>query len=387
MPPLIKGCLVACVLAGAAFGAAASRPFANWLGRSCSQAAATVAYGAGATMMATAPSLAVLLIGRSIAGVGVGLSSCLVNIYISEVVPPSRRGAFGAMAPLAVTAGILSSYTINLSSLSWRLQLAGSALPAVLQLLMWPWLLLETETYLAWRRGKAMPAYTPWGGAITAQPIGAQCLPASAEEPLLPAESKLAAAAELGVSLKLQSQSPPVNKLACGGLLYSPSRKALIVTVALQLLQQASGINIVVYYGPQVLSDAGFSHKDAVLGTFIVGVAQLVATAVLARLVDGVGRRPLALTGLAGMVVGLSALAASAAPQVSPLNSAKWIAVGSLLLFRVAFSLSLGPLPYIVTAEVFPTATRASGVSVAWVCNWIANFGISLSFPPLLKAV
>ena len=170
-------------------------------------------------------------------------------------------------------------------------------------------------------------------------------------------------------------------------MLHGPSRSALVVAVALQLLQQASGINIVVYYGPQVLSDAGFSHRDAVLGTFVVGVAQLLATAVLARLVDGVGRRPLALAGLAGMVAGLCALATSAAPGVSSGSSARWIAVGSLLLFRVAFSLSLGPLPYIVTAEVFPTATRSSGVAVAWVCNWLANFAISLSFPSLLNAI
>ncbi len=185
-----------------------------------------------------------------------------------------------------------------------------------------------------------------------------------------------------------QTDNAAQKKLrTCNGLFQGQARSALIVAVALQVLQQASGINIVVYYGPQVLSSAGFSHRDAVLGTFVVGVAQLIATAVLARLVDGVGRRPLALTGLAGMVAGLCALAVSAAPDISTNAAAKWVAVSSLLLFRVAFSLSLGPLPYIVTAEVFPPSTRSTGVAVAWVSNWLANFAISLSFPPLLQAI
>lgn len=175
--------------------------------------------------------------------------------------------------------------------------------------------------------------------------------------------------------------------MGLGDLCTGPSRSALVVAVALQLLQQASGINVVVYFGPRVLQGAGFTPYASVLATFGVGVAQLGMTYLLMRLVDRVGRQPLALVGNVGMVGGLGALALAFSPPILGLPWARWLAVTALLLFRLAFSLSLGPLPYIITAEVFPPPTKALGVSVAWCANWAANFAVSQSFLPLLGAL
>ena len=137
--------------------------------------------------------------------------------------------------------------------------------------------------------------------------------------------------------------------------------------------------------GPQLLKETGFNAVQATALTAAVSVAQLLAVAVLMKFVDTVGRRPLAFVGLGCMIVGLGIIAISffmlCEGSKSNAGDWAWAAVVGMLIFRIAFSLSLGPLPYIVTAEVFPNEVRACGATVSWSANWIANFGVTLSFP------
>ena len=96
------------------------------------------------------------------------------------------------------------------------------------------------------------------------------------------------------------------------------------------------------------------------------------------------GRRPMAFIGLLFMIVGLGTIGLAFLVLCESGNRSivgAWAAVIGMLVYRIAFSLSLGPLPYIVTAEVFPNEVRACGVTVSWAANWVANFGVTLSFP------
>jgi len=139
-----------------------------------------------------------------------------------------------------------------------------------------------------------------------------------------------------------------------------------------------------VYYGPKIFSMAGFPKEDSMLLSALLSAVQMTATLLLARLVDRVGRRPMSFIGLASMVTSLATLGVA---FELPIESSRWLAVWSLLIFRVAFSLSLGPLPYIITAEIFPLSCRASGVSLCWSVNWLSNCLVSMSFLPIMEVL
>mmetsp|Transcript_71592 Transcript_71592/g.209841 ORF Transcript_71592/g.209841 Transcript_71592/m.209841 type:complete len:324 (-) Transcript_71592:29-1000(-) len=160
------------------------------------------------------------------------------------------------------------------------------------------------------------------------------------------------------------------------------ARKPLMIGFGLQVLQQVSGINVAVYYAPTIFKLAHFSDDLSVFLSAAVSLIQIMATLFLAGVIDRVGRRPMCFIGLGFMTLSLVVLG------VSFLLSAKaagGLALGAVLLYRVAFSLSLGPLPYIITAEIFPNRYRASGVSLCWAVNWISNFVVSYTFLPLAE--
>lgn len=152
----------------------------------------------------------------------------------------------------------------------------------------------------------------------------------------------------------------------------------------MQVLQQICGINVVVYFGPEIFKDANFSARVAILLTAGTGLAQICATFLCARVVDKWGRRYMSFLGLTGMIISLAAL--GAAFQLT--DSYRGIlALISVLVYRCMFSISMGPLPYIITAEIFPTSFRAAGVSLCWSMNWATNFLVSQTFLPMVNVL
>ena len=166
--------------------------------------------------------------------------------------------------------------------------------------------------------------------------------------------------------------------------------RATSVAVGMNLLQQLCGINVVVYYAPSVLSSLGFTAAGSIAVTVAIGVLQIVAGLATSRAVDAVGRRVVARRGILGVGAGLSLLAVGghlsggggAAAAAGP-----WVAVLGVFVFRVAFSTSLGPLPYVISSEVFPNDARAAGVSFATAANWLANAVVSGSFPAMVSSL
>ncbi|CAK9024026.1 Facilitated trehalose transporter Tret1 [Durusdinium trenchii] len=163
---------------------------------------------------------------------------------------------------------------------------------------------------------------------------------------------------------------------------------ATFVGVGINVLQQVSGINVFIYFAEQILDDAGLGHY-AMLSAAIVSGIQLAATAALIRYIDKLGRRPLAATGIVGMLVGLMLIVVGSLLRGAGalLSVTAWFALSSMLIYRAAFSLSLGPLPYVMTSEFFAQEARAAGVGFCWAMNWLSNFGVSLCFKVLVKAL
>lgn len=371
-----------------------------------------VPYLLGAAGMAFAPTFSLLLAARTLSGIGVGMSSTLVNLYIGELAPTSSRGKLGAVAPFAVTAGILVSYLASYGlahasgDLGWRLMLGLAGIPPVIQLLgavvpdVMPesprWLLqrgrrAEARRVLALllcaKEGASLPHRKPSPGAPHGGDKRTQDVNKDAELSAV----QQAVDAEMDVltqyAEKSRSSGAAASTWSTVCELVSRHPRALLTGIGLNVLQQVSGVNVVVYFAPTVLLNAGFVKQTAILLTAAVGGAQLLATGALMGLVDRFGRKALTLFGLVGMIAGLAALGVSFLPSVKSSAVAKWLAVGSVLVFRVMFSFSLGPLPYIITAEVFPPRVSSVGVGVSWACNWLANFGVSLSFLPVETAV
>jgi sugar porter (SP) family MFS transporter len=158
-------------------------------------------------------------------------------------------------------------------------------------------------------------------------------------------------------------------------------RPALLVGVGLAVFQQVTGINAVIYYAPQIFRAAGFtSDLTSLAATAGIGVINVLATLIAIGLVDRVGRKPLLITGVLGMVVTLSVLGfANAAGTVSA--SLSIVTLFCLAVYIVSFAFSLGPIVWLMISEIYPLRNRAQAMAVSTAANWGANFLVSASFP------
>lgn len=165
-------------------------------------------------------------------------------------------------------------------------------------------------------------------------------------------------------------------------------RRVLMLGVALAVLQQVTGINTVIYYAPTLLHGAGFGNSASLLANVVNGGVNVAMTVVAIRLLDRVGRRPLLLVGTTGMAVGMFVVGMTFALGGAKLHgSAALVAVAGLLVYTGSFAIGLGPVFWLLIAEIYPTQVRGPAMSIATLANWAANFVVTISFLTLLNAV
>ena len=312
--------------------------------------------------MAMSNNFNALVAARVFTGFGVGINSCICNLYISEISPAFCRGRLGGYGAFSVTAGILFSYIFSSiigeqidSPGVWRLMLGFGSVPAVLQAAF----------------------CTTWFGYLPESPIWLKSKGRYEEANL--------SLKELGLPNSVKPEPVMQGSLVApktASICTQSVRQALVAGIGINVLQQVCGINVVIYFGPQILKDAGFQNVESIALSAGVSIAQLGAIFFLMRIVDRVGRKPLAMYGVVLMIVGLSIIAVAfyiiAHAKDGKSNIfAPWLAVAGMLLFRIAFSLSLGPMPYIVTSELFSNTFRSKGVAISWASNWISNFMVT----------
>jgi MFS transporter, SP family, galactose:H+ symporter len=168
--------------------------------------------------------------------------------------------------------------------------------------------------------------------------------------------------------------------------LFAPSvRPALVVGIGLAIFQQITGINTVIYYAPVIIQSAGISSASgAILATAGIGVVNVLMTIVSMRLIDRTGRKPLLLTGIAGMAVTLGLL--GLVFRMSNHNGAlAWLAVLSMMAYVASFAISLGPIFWLLISEIYPLKIRNSAEGVAATFNWGSNLLITLTFLTLVE--
>jgi sugar porter (SP) family MFS transporter len=360
----MQGVATSAVLVGATLGAACAGAVSDMFGRRRVILVVALLFVLGALGSAVAPSLPVLLLGRAVVGVAIGIASMLTPLYLSEIAPKERRGGIVSLNQFCITFGILVSYLVDFALAgahdNWRWMLGLGAVPGLILFLG----MLGLPESPRWLAGQ--------GRSDEARAALARMREPSHVEGEL---------AELRTDLKREGRLVPWSALLSG-----PARKPLIVGVALAIFQQVTGINTVIYYAPSIFQSAGMSSASvSILATAGVGLVNVIMTLVAMRLLDVAGRRALLLWGLGGMVVMLLALAAGFA-----LGKGGWVAlvtVPSVAAYVGFFAIGLGPVFWLLISEIFPLSVRGRGMSVATVANWGSNFAVTLAFPPLVAAL
>ena len=357
---LMLGVVTGVALAGAGGGAAVAGFLADRFGRRPMLLAIALVFIAGALISAVAWSLPVLLGGRLLLGLGIGGASVLTPLYLSEIAPARQRGAVVSFNQLAMVGGILISNIVGFAfaaSGGWRWMLGLGGLPGVL-LACGVLVLPETPRHLAMHGDgtKALAVLRRLRG--NAADIDAE---------MARLRDDLHAAA---------GNTGPTTSM----------RLPMTIGVGLAIFQQATGINTVIYFAPVIFQAAGLSSASAaILATAGIGAVNVGMTLFAIKLVDRVGRRPLLLAGLFGMCVSLCLLAI--AFWVAHGAVLGWLTAGSLAAFIGCFAIGLGPVFWLLIAEIFPLAGRARGMAVATSANWLTNLIVAASFLSLLNSL
>jgi len=319
-------------------------------------------FGFGALASAAAPSPPILIVSRVFLGLAIGLASTNVPVYLSEVAPPHARGWIVSLFQLAVTVGIVVAYLTDYVFAGvegWRWMLGLAVAPAI-AFGAGMFFLPETPRWLI-RGGQHEVAH---GVLVRIRGL------ADVNVEIEAIKASLAQQTESGRWADLFSRRV---------------RPALVVGIGLAIFQQITGINTVIYYAPKILQAAGFnSASGAILATAGVGVVNVGMTIIAMFLVDRAGRRPLLLAGIAGMIITLGVLGLSFRIS-NPSGQLAWIAVICLMGYVASFAISLGPIFWLLIAEIYPLRIRGLAEGTAATFNWASNLVVSLTFLTLVE--
>lgn len=361
LSPWLQGLVVSSLMLGAIAGSLVAGGLAERWGRRRVLQVAAVVFGVAALGMAAAPAVAVLVAARVLGGLAVGIASVVVPMYLSELAPTRNRGGVATLNQLMIAIGIFLAYLTSFLLApwsAWRWMLGIALVPAVLLL-------------FGVSRSPETPRWLVAHGRVdeARRVLRDQLDPDEAERVL----------ADVPRTLRNERESAGWRELGTRAL-----RRPLLVAVGLAALQQLIGINTIVYYAPTILRAAGFGDSVSLLNSVGLGALSILTTLVTVRVVDRFGRRNLLLLG--GFVMLLSMAVLAGLFGFSLLGSTAG-SVGALLclaVFKMAYSLSWGPLMWVLLPEQFPLRARSVGVGAGSFVNWTANLVVSQFFPVLL---
>lgn len=362
--------IVSSLLWGAVLGTFASGYFSHKKGRRPILVASAVIFILGSIACAFAPNVHTLLIARFVLGIAVGAASFTAPLYLSEMAPERIRGSLISMYQLMITIGILVAFVSDTylstyadfndgSPGNWRAMLGVVAIPALL-MLVGVWMLPESPRWLK-LAGKSDLARTVLERVRNPEEV----------------EPELLAIDE---SLKVKQAG---WSLFCNN---SNFRRVIFLGVTLQVIQQLTGINVVMYYAPRIIADAGFtSTLYQMWGTVGIGLVNVLATFIAIAWVDKVGRKPMMYAGLTVMGVALLVVGYLFSSGLTADPKFAYATIGALMIFIVGFAFSAGPIVWIVCSEIYPLSGRDFGVTASTATNWIANGIVGFTFLSLLN--
>lgn len=343
---------------------------------------------------------------RIIGGIGVGMASMVSPMYIAEVAPHQQRGALVSWNQFAIIFGMLVVYFVNygialqgdgswLNTIGWRWMFASEIIPALL-FLLFLFVVPETPRWLVMnaKKDKARTILVKLVGSKEAEveiDDIQRSLDLDATQSLKPYYQFLVtwillfSAAFIGLKYAGNSNAFEISLIGSFAIaLIAPIRsfgfKIIAVGVLLSAFQQFVGINVVLYYAPEIFKSMGSGTDTALLQTIIVGVINLSFTVLAILTVDKFGRRPLLIIGALVMAVAMAGLGTGFAGSWSG-----GVKLFFMLMYTAGFAMSWGPVCWVMLAEIFPNSVRSSVMSIAVAAQWVANFLVSWTFPMMNK--
>jgi sugar porter (SP) family MFS transporter len=358
----MEGVVVSIVLVGAMIGAVLGGSIADRFGRRTILLSGAVIFILGSILAPLSPNVATLIVARAFLGLAIGFTSVTAPVYVSELAPPESRGMLIGLYQFALTLGIALANLVGYwlaADHGWRLMFGLGAIPAVIFLLM-VLTVPESPRWLAAQgrvseAEKVLESYTDHAGA----------------QLLL---------SEIRSSLQVHTERR-------WSALWSPAvRRSLFIAVGFTVLQQVTGINTIFYYGPQIFALAGItSDKSAIFSTLLLAITNVLATVIALLLVDRLGRKPLLYSGVGGMTLSLFVLASCFHSQAALGSSLGLIATACLMVYVICFAFSMGPIGWILVAEVFPLRLRGRGVAAATLGSGASNTIVAYTFLALIQ--
>ena len=361
-----EGWMVSSGLLGSIIGVFATGIISDKIGRKKTIIVAAIMFLLSGFGCGFASSFTLLVIARMIGGVGVGMASVISPMYISEFAPADKRGRMVAYYQLAITLGILLAYLSNAYILSisdngtsellqqpWRGMFVVMCIPSLLFLLM----LVK------------VPESPRWLVEINRQQ--------EAQKILYTVRPKAAADKEFNDILHAKSRA----KTTSVSLLHPSVRIPLIIGIVLAVLQQFSGINAIIYYGPNIFQSAGLDSSNALMFQVIIGTVNFLSTIIAIAYADKYGRKFLLKTGLTGIIISLILCGILFYTN----HTQGYLLLVLMMLYIICFAFSIGPVTWIIINEIFPTHVRVKAVTVCTMALWIAVWLVGQFFPWLLE--
>jgi SP family xylose:H+ symportor-like MFS transporter len=298
----------------------------------------------------------IFIIYRIIGGIGVGLASMLSPLYIAEIAPAKIRGRLVSYNQLAIVAGFMVVYFVNyfiskgggsdtwLNEVGWRWMFASEIIPVGIFL----------------------------GLLFTVPDTPRSLMLKNKPEEALDVLVKVNGEEEAHKILEEIKQTVVQRS----GKLLSFGWLVIIIGIALSIFQQFVGINVVLYYAPEIFKKMDMSTNASLLFTIIVGIANFLFTIIAIKTVDKYGRKPLMIIGALGMAIAMFALG-----FVFFSEATGYLALGCMMLYVASFALSWGPVTWVLLSEIFPNKIRGKAMAIAVAAQWISNYLVSLTFP------
>ncbi|OLB26831.1 MAG: hypothetical protein AUH01_06225 [Acidobacteria bacterium 13_2_20CM_56_17] len=348
------------LLLGCLLGAASASMIGDRYGRKKSLIFSAVLFAVSSLGAAAANTVTTFSAARLVGGLAIGLASVLTPVYIAEISPSKNRGTLVSLNQLAIVIGILAAYLVN-----WRLSRLGDA--------SWRWMLaVAAVPSLAFLLGLlAIPESPRWlistgrrreGGGVLARIFGEQ----AAQEQITAIEKAISG--EEGSWREVFSLT---------------MRKRLEVGIALALFSQITGINTVLYYGSIIASEhfPGQSAGTALAANVIIGAVNLIFTIFAMVFLDRWGRRTILMTASGGMGFALGVLVIG----LNVRNAPAALMLASILLYVAFFALGMGPGPWLIISEIFPTKVRSRAASIATSTLWSGTLLVTFTFLTLVN--
>ncbi|XP_064602596.1 solute carrier family 2, facilitated glucose transporter member 8-like [Liolophura sinensis] len=345
---------------GAMFGGPLAGLLIEKYGRKRTMFLSSLPFAAGYVLILLADkgTLMYLFCGRLMTGLASGMVTVVVPVYIAEVSTKTLRGALGSGVQLSITIGILLAYSLGFA-LDLRPMACVGIICATL-IAATSFFTPETPRYLLMRNQKAAALKSLHDLRGPHTDVQEECR--DIEDALSPQE---------GVSWRDFSKAE----------LYRP----LQIAIGLMVFQQCSGINAIMFYTVSIFRSAGFKESGE-LATVLIGVVQVVATLLSLMVIERAGRRTLLLFGGALMTITCitfgwyyHAVSGVAESQLAAGNLA-WLPIASLIIYMIGFSFGWGPIPMVLTSEIFPSQARGTACGISIFINWLCGFLVTKEF-------